>query len=123
MKARDYAPPGPLSEPPTGPFVSRTERALAVLDALAGVDMGRHDEWLMDWLAGSVNDATTRTVVSLVLRARDAERRSVAGMVVGLREELQSRLDDETRDRQLAVEHAIAVLADIERHLSATWAA
>jgi hypothetical protein len=71
MQARDYVKPEALNEPPQGGPVPLGLRRQAILDALQGVELGAHDWQTVDWLAG-LDEPTSRTIVSLLLRVRDA---------------------------------------------------
>jgi hypothetical protein len=75
MTAAAYAPDGPIHTAPRGAFIppkARREMFLAVLD---GVELGDYDRVIVDWICG-MDDATCRTVISLIGRARQAERAS-----------------------------------------------
>jgi hypothetical protein len=68
-----YAPAGPITESPSGGFAERNVREEAITAALAGVELGAYDERVIAWLLNG-DDPTLRTVVSLIWRARQAER-------------------------------------------------
>jgi hypothetical protein len=68
-----YAPLEPLAQAPAGPFTPPSERQDAFAAALAHVELGSYDERIIGWLC-ALDDDTCRTVVSLIWRARQAER-------------------------------------------------
>jgi hypothetical protein len=68
-----YAPDGPLDSAPAGPFADPAERRAAFRSALVGVNLGEYDNRIIGWLC-NLDDPTCRTVVSLILRAREAAR-------------------------------------------------
>lgn len=70
--AAEYAPAVALDAPPAGPACLPFARTIALVDALAGVELGAHDLATLDRLADQP-DADVRTLVSLFLRARCAE--------------------------------------------------
>lgn len=70
--AAAYAPAVCLDTPPTGPDCLPFARTIALVDALAGVELGAHDLATLDRL-GDSPDADVRTLVSLILRARNVE--------------------------------------------------
>jgi hypothetical protein len=78
MRAHDYVKAEPLEQPPAGTYTPEGQRREAVLDALRGVELGAHDRRIIGWMTSRLDDATNRTIVSLLLRLRDT---SVLGMM------------------------------------------
>jgi hypothetical protein len=56
------------------PDAARADRAAAIREALAGVDLGEHDERVIEWLAGW-DTGTVGSLVSLLDRVRAAGAR------------------------------------------------
>ena len=109
----DYVPAGPLDAAPwEGGYQLPETRAAAFRAVLAGADLGDYDQRIIAWLAG-LDDPTCRTVASLIWRARQAGAAELAARLDGLRAMLTAVLDDDTRDRQLALEHAGRELGQI----------
>jgi hypothetical protein len=74
-----YAPTeGPNEDYPSGGFVLPAERAWYIEAALGGIELGRYDRRIVDWLA-QWDDYTARLVVSLLVRARRAGYAEAAG--------------------------------------------
>jgi hypothetical protein len=72
-----HPPTGPAEQAPAGPFLTEPQRRALLAQALAGVELGAHDQRVLDWLAGW-EPATVRTIASLLSRARAAGRREGA---------------------------------------------
>jgi hypothetical protein len=70
----------PFVSYPGGQYRQETvdERRMALMEALAGVELGAYDKRVMDWLAQD-EVSTVATVVSLILRARDAGHQAALG--------------------------------------------
>jgi hypothetical protein len=73
----------PLDRGPAGPPLPRDERRAMLLGALAGVELGAWDRHVINWLADH-GSATTRTIASLLQRARAAERQQAEQTAVEL---------------------------------------
>jgi hypothetical protein len=78
MRATEYVAMHPLQLVPGGRYVAAGERLEALRDVLRGVDLGEYDVRLLGWLADH-DDPTVRTLVSLILRAREAGPYEAAG--------------------------------------------
>jgi hypothetical protein len=78
MRASDYAKAQSLNEPPEGDHVSTGLRLQAILDALRDVELGAYDHQIVTCMANMLGDPAARTLVSLLLRVRDA---GVLGMM------------------------------------------
>jgi hypothetical protein len=116
MRAHDYAPIERLDAAPTGPYVPMGKREEALVDAFRGVDRGANDDLIITWLARHLDNATLRTVVSLIERARCAATDpddSVDGPDSGFEDDGVERRPDDGRQRP-----------DLKHlDLSAPWAA
>lgn len=72
MKARQFVAAEPLHTEPATPWATPEDREAALVDALRGVELGAHDERIVDWMLRLFDVGTLRTVVSLFERVRDA---------------------------------------------------
>lgn len=72
MRADEYTRIERLDTVPAGQIVSNEEKEQALRDALRGVDLGSYDELVVGWLSRHLDGAKSRTLVSLVARARRA---------------------------------------------------
>jgi hypothetical protein len=70
-RATEYAPAGPIQTSPAAPFTEPDIRLNALITALRHVKLGSYDEEVLVWLS-NLDDPTCRTIVSLILRAREA---------------------------------------------------
>src|SRR6266702_4813766 len=95
MAALDAEPPGGYCQPEV--------RLKAFREALAGVELGSHDVKIIHWLIGW-DDATCRTAVSLLWRARQAGEAAAIGSarehLASLAGHIDRRLENENEDRQ-----------------------
>jgi hypothetical protein len=64
-----YVPDGPVEQPPAA--FRPAERREAMAHVLRGVQLGAHDERIIDWIL-QWDDSTIRTICSLIERARAA---------------------------------------------------
>lgn len=71
LRAISYAPAGPIATPPVSPYAEAEERREAVLDALAGLELGAYDLRIVEWFV-NLDDSTLRVLVSWLLRVRAA---------------------------------------------------
>jgi hypothetical protein len=76
-------PTGPLEvePPPLNGYPTRAERRAWLDHVLRGVQLGAHDERMVEWLAGC-DEPTVQTVASWIERARAAERAAFGAEVV-----------------------------------------
>jgi hypothetical protein len=102
MRASDYAKAQPLEEPPEGEHVPVDLRRQAILDALRGAELGAHDRRIVDWMADRLDDSTSRTLVSLLLRVRDATTIGLLDLAKHLEDLAKTRLDHPGRARWAA---------------------
>lgn len=72
MKAHQFAPIEPLDTEPFGALTPVPQRREAFLDALRGVELGRYDDKLIEWLLERLDLTAIRALVSLLVRARAA---------------------------------------------------
>jgi len=107
-----YIPPGPVETAPYLGYCQPETRQAAFAAVLRGVPMGAYDTRMVSWLVGW-DDLTCRTIASLMWRCRVAGAAHLAARLDGLRRLLTAVLADEDRSRQLALELAVAELADI----------
>jgi hypothetical protein len=93
MQARDYAKPEALNEPPQGDPVPPELRRQAILDALQGVELGAHDRRIVDWAANILDESTSRTIVSLMLRIRDATTIGLLDLAKHFEDQAKARVE------------------------------
>jgi hypothetical protein len=67
-------PTGPLEQEPTPLFLPVVDRQWLLYRALANVRLGAWDQRIVDWLAKSTDTSTLLTILSLIERAKAAER-------------------------------------------------
>ncbi len=67
-------PTGPLEQEPTPLFLPVLDRQWLLYRALAKVRLGAWDQRIVDWLAKSTDTSTLLTILSLIERAKAAER-------------------------------------------------
>ncbi len=110
MAALDAEPPGGFCQPEV--------RYRAFREALTGVELGSWDIRIIHWLVGW-DDATCRTVVSLLWRARQAGEAAAIGSVrehlASLADHVGRRLADEHADRQAIAEETATHLRMLAR--------
>lgn len=61
-----------LHQPPQLGLLRPPARRQLLLDALGDIAYGRHDAFILDWLASTHDTSTVATLASLILRARTA---------------------------------------------------
>jgi hypothetical protein len=67
-------PTGPLEQEPTPLFLPVVDRQWLLYHALANIRLGAWDQRIVDWLAKSTDTSTLLTILSLIERAKAAER-------------------------------------------------
>jgi|SRR6266702_44440 len=113
-----YTPTTALDTQPPGGYTQPEVRLKAFRAALTGVDLGSYDIRIISFLVGW-DDATCRTAVSLLWRARQAGEAAALGSarehLASLAGHIDRRLENENEDRQAIAEDTAAhlrILAD-----------
>jgi hypothetical protein len=109
--ADPYIPAGPLQRSPGGFYKDATRRE-ALDHVLRGVELGEHDERIVDWIL-QWDDSTIRTIASLIERARNAACEQCICLDPAQLDTVLDGLDEAADGRQVS---AARVCSDCEAH-------